>query len=559
MDELDTIFWKMGSKRKPHNSELTNAQRKMICLRKDAASITNKELSLWATENFSFPVSEMTISRTLKGRDKWLSNTAMPDGKRDRKLLCPEVEDATYSWFLATQDKGGTLSDALICEAARRFYAGLDHVSTAKPLVFSHGWLGRFKKRHGIKGHLTNGERQLVHTSEEVQHQIDTVKSIIANYEPGDVFYMEGTGLLFALQPFKTFTKRTSSTKMRHERFTVGFTANLDGSIKIPPLVINMYARPQAFISRHIRNPLNLGILWHTNHLTRMTAEIFEKYVLDFEKRMLVAGKSKVLLLIYSEYGKLLANVEKYLKITVIKFLPNSSGLYRYEDAGIISFVKACYRKHLLKHQIDCILAGKDSNVDVYNAVVCLEKAWRVDVTPTVIVNGFRNMYLYKEKWQLFDNLTSFPEARGSLSRRSFELNEQLTKISQLLEQLGSTNREALPDMSADEYVHFEERNGLVTSHEVREDEIWGASHTAEHEKENADAVVPVGVGPRVTFSTVQASLQEIETYLLQQQEDAMEMLQSLRALGENLANHHAKIGRQRDIARLFVCDELVT
>ena len=45
----------------------------------------------------------------------------------------------------------------------------------------------------------------------------------------------------------------------------VALTINADESIILPPLVINQYLKPLAFISRHILNPKNLGIQWHAN------------------------------------------------------------------------------------------------------------------------------------------------------------------------------------------------------------------------------------------------------------------------------------------------------
>ena len=40
----------------------------------------------------------------------------------------------------------------------------------------------------------------------------------------------------------------------------VALTANANGSIILPPLIINQYLKPRAFTSMHILNPENLGI-----------------------------------------------------------------------------------------------------------------------------------------------------------------------------------------------------------------------------------------------------------------------------------------------------------
>ncbi|BFI22970.1 hypothetical protein MPTK1_8g17760 [Marchantia polymorpha subsp. ruderalis] len=548
---LLTVSEKVG-----RNRELNNAQRKLICLHKEATSITNRELSLWATEKFQFPVSEMTISRTLKRRDQWISDKASPDGKRARKLVCPEVEEATYAWFLAMQDKGAPLTDALVCEAAKRFYSSVEHTSAAKQLVFSHGWLGRFKKRHGIKGYVKHGEVVPVETRQPMPDQIDAIKAIISDFEPGDIFSMEETGLLYRLEPNKGLAaKRTSFLKKANERITVALTANMDGSMKLPPLVINKYNRPHAFASRNISNPVNLGVLWHANRLAWMSITIFEKFLQDFENRMMFAGKKRVLLLVDSAHSHKFGNVEKDLRITVVRFLPSSSGLGQPLDAGLVSCFKAYYRTLLLKHQANCRLMGKDARIDVYNAVVLLEKAWRSHVTPITISNCWRYTELCRKRSQphILENLNGSPGHWQP--RHSFELNEQLNEISELLEQFGeqSSMIGLVPDMTALEYVHFEEQNGFAISHEPSEDEIWETSLATDEIEEETDVDGPVENVLPINFSSVQGSLESIAMYLLQQQEDVTDLLQKLRVLDSNLASHHKAVARQRDITRLYI------
>ncbi|KAL2610444.1 hypothetical protein R1flu_029017 [Riccia fluitans] len=545
---LLTVSEKVG-----RNRELNNAQRKLICLHKEATSITNRELSVWATEKFQFPVSEMTISRTLKRREQWISDKASPDGKRARKLVCPEVEDATYAWFLAMQDKGVTLTDALVCEAAKRFYSNLDHDSGSKQLVFSHGWLGRFKKRHGIKGYAKHGDIVPVETRQhQIPDQIDAIKAIISDFEPGDIFSMEETGLIYRLEPNKALAaKRTSFLKKTNERITVVLTANMDGSMKLPPLIINKYSKPHALASRNISNPANLGVVWHANRLTWMSITLFEKFLQDFESRMLFAGKKRVLLLMDSAHSHKFSNVEKDLKITVVKFVPATTpGVVQPVDAGLVSCFKAYYRTLLLRHQTNCRMIGKDPRIDVYNAVVLLEKTWRTHVTPITISNSWRYTELSRKRSQpvlMLENLNGSPGHWQP--RHSFELNEQLTEISELLEHFVDHTSGMIADMTPQEYVLFEEQNGFAESQEPSEDEIWEASLATDEVEEETDMDGPVENVPPISFNSVQNSLENIAMFLLQQPEDVTDLLQKLRVLDSNLASHHKAAARQRDLA----------
>ena len=69
----------------------------------------------------------------------------------------------------------------------------------------------------------------------------------------------------------------------------VALIANVDGSIILPPFVINQYLKARAFTNRYILNPKNLGIQWHANKKAWMTTQIFEQFMLYFERRMVSA------------------------------------------------------------------------------------------------------------------------------------------------------------------------------------------------------------------------------------------------------------------------------
>ena len=77
--------------------------------------ISKKALTEWANVKFGTFVSHMTIRRLLK--HKTLLTTFdvghMAHSKGIRKVQCPQVEQATFSWFTTMQEKGPTISDDL--------------------------------------------------------------------------------------------------------------------------------------------------------------------------------------------------------------------------------------------------------------------------------------------------------------------------------------------------------------------------------------------------------------------------------------------------------------
>ena len=66
----------------------------------------------------------------------------------------------------------------------------------------------------------------------------------------------------------------------------MAFTANVDRSMILPPLVINQYLKARAFSRRHILNRQNLDIMWAANKKAWMTTQVFKQFMLDFEKKM---------------------------------------------------------------------------------------------------------------------------------------------------------------------------------------------------------------------------------------------------------------------------------
>ena len=119
-----------------------------------------------------------------------------------------------------------------------------------------------------------------------------------------------------------------------------------------------------------------------------MTTQIFEQFMLYFERRMVSAQKKKVLLLVDNFSGHQVPNVDSRLRVTLLEFLPpNTTSRFQPMDAGIIASFKAQYMKLLIQHQIDCISTSKSFAIDVYQAVTILEKAWCNGVAPTTIQN----------------------------------------------------------------------------------------------------------------------------------------------------------------------------
>ncbi len=123
-----------------------------------------------------------------------------------------------------------------------------------------------------------------------------------------------------------------------------------------------------------------------------MTTILLEPFILDFERRMRLAGNDKVLLLVDNFSRHRCSTIESQLHIVTGEFLPpNTTNYLQPMDAGVINSFKAQYRKMLVEYMLDCFMNNKDPEIDVYQAVKMLECAWRVKVTSSTIYHCWRH------------------------------------------------------------------------------------------------------------------------------------------------------------------------
>ena len=78
--------------------------------------ITNRALTAWANVHFQVNAFEMNIGRIVKKKEHFsgLDVGHLGDSKCLRKSQCPEVEEATFTWFTTMQENNVALSDDLV-------------------------------------------------------------------------------------------------------------------------------------------------------------------------------------------------------------------------------------------------------------------------------------------------------------------------------------------------------------------------------------------------------------------------------------------------------------
>lgn len=126
--------------------------------------------------------------------------------------------------------------------------------------------------RNSITFKTVQGEEGAVDVGELTDWQTSVLRKELGKYEPKDVFNLDETGLFWKLLPNKTMAfkgERCTAGKKSKERLTVVVGANMDGSEKLPLLVIGKSAKPRCFKNAEI--PVD----YKANSKAWMTSKLF--------------------------------------------------------------------------------------------------------------------------------------------------------------------------------------------------------------------------------------------------------------------------------------------
>lgn len=146
----------------PRKRNLTNAERKEICLEKDRnPKITQAQLAIWAQHEFGLPTAptQATISNVLAKRAVYLE--AGPEElsvrrKPRRPRSHPAIEDDLEMWVKRRREHGRRFPSTKRIKKKARHYAKKHHLDSKDVPEFSSSWVSAFLKKRSIKKHSTS-------------------------------------------------------------------------------------------------------------------------------------------------------------------------------------------------------------------------------------------------------------------------------------------------------------------------------------------------------------------------------------------------------------------
>lgn len=341
--------------------------------------IESKELSQVAIAK-KYGISESTLSTFKKNKESILRGHASSEGgKRNRQPEIPDIDQAVTIWFSDARNNRINLDGNLIRSKAEEFAKKLGH----NDFKASAGWFSNWKKRNNVVFKTETGESGAVDVKSAAEWML-SLDPILREYDPKNIFNADETGFFYKCTPNHTFAYKGDACfggKKNKERVTVLVGANMDGSEKLPLLLIGKSPRPHCF--RHCKTK---PIEYKSNQKAWMTGVLFQEWLQKLDQYFI---KRKRTILLFIDNCTAHNNTLNLRNIKLIFFPPNMTSVVQPMDMGIIKNLKTFYRQKLVKHLLAAVEAKKPLKIDLMLASRMLKESWN-RVTPETVQNCFK-------------------------------------------------------------------------------------------------------------------------------------------------------------------------
>ena len=328
-------------------------------------------------------LAKTTVNTIWTDREKIkraYKESSVSSRKRLRAAAFEDVESALLKWFQLVRSQNIPVNGQLLREKAALFAEKLKHDN----FQCSGGWLDRFKLRHGIVFREVCGEAAAVDDSTVTTWLEKTLPPMLSSYYPRDVFNADETGIFYRLLPDKTYCFKGDSChggKQSKERITAMVCANMDGSEKLPLMVIGKFEWPRSF-----KNVKTLPVDYKFNKKAWMTSGIFSEWIRKLDKRFHAQRRNVVM---FVDNCPAHPHLEKLNALKLVFLPPNATSRLQPCDMGIIKNLKVKYRRLVAMRVLDSIEANATHQITVLDAMNMLRRAW-ADVTQQTVANCFQ-------------------------------------------------------------------------------------------------------------------------------------------------------------------------
>ncbi|XP_006875561.1 PREDICTED: tigger transposable element-derived protein 4 [Chrysochloris asiatica] len=339
-----------------------------------------------------YGIKKNSLSSIMKNKDKVLeafeSLRFDPKRKRLRTAFYTDLEEALMRWYRIAQCLNVPVNGPMLRLKANDFAQKLGH----NDFKCSNGWLDRFKSRYGLVFRAQPAEATATPVDPSTVWCQNVLPYYLNDYHPKNVFNIKETGLLYRMLPTNTFAfkgETCSIGKLCKDRITLVVGANMDGSEKLPLLIIGKNRNPHCF-----KGIKSLPVYYEANRTAWMTSEVFEQWMWKLDEKF-QAQQRRVVIFVDS----FPAHPEvKNLKSIELAFFPSClSSKFIAMKQGVIKSLKIKYRHHLIKKFLSSVESSKEFTFSLLDAVDTLHLCWR-SVTPETIIKSYEEAGFKSQK-----------------------------------------------------------------------------------------------------------------------------------------------------------------
>ncbi len=314
-----------------------------------------------------------------------------PKTKKMKKSQFGNLDKGLDKWFRQARTLDIPISGPIILAEAQNMAKELGY-----PEV-SMGYIAGFKHRKGISFRTIQGEAKSVPQAAVDAWKGTLLPQLLQEFSPSDIYNLDETGLFYKLQPSKSLAYKDEDGrggKLSKARITVMPCANMDGSHKLKPLVINNCQKPHCFGRKRI-NPKQLPVDFEANKKAWMTSDIFRRW-LQKQNRFFARRQRKIAMVLDNCPAH--PNIQDTLThIKLVYLPPNTTSVTQPLDQGIIRNFKCYYRRYYVQHGLLKAMEKKEEvQWTVLDAIYGIHHAW-MKVTPKTISNCFKHCGFEKE------------------------------------------------------------------------------------------------------------------------------------------------------------------
>ncbi|XP_052564774.1 tigger transposable element-derived protein 4-like [Culex pipiens pallens] len=284
----------------------------------------------------TYGVPQSTVSTVVKNKEKWIAMQDKGNLRKPRAVSNERLEKAMKLFVQQARENNLPLSGIMIREKAKDFACQLGFTE----FKGSAGWLSKFAKRQNLAFKKLCGESASVDTNMCDDFKQKTLPDLVRGYDPKDIYNADETASFYKCLPDKTYTMQSEAChggKYSKQRITVLCATNMDGSDKLPLLVIGKSKKPRCF-----KNVKSLPVIYESNSKAWMTSLIFEKWLNDLDRKFGEENR-KVLMFVDNCTAHPKRLQDKLININLQFFPPNATSVLQPLDLGIIKNLKHYY------------------------------------------------------------------------------------------------------------------------------------------------------------------------------------------------------------------------